>query len=146
MRLSEIIKNYRAAQSLSMDGFAKAAGLSKPYISMLEKEKNSNGGKPIVPSLRTLQKIAAAMNLRLDELMKRMDGEETVSLAPLPAAEEPPKNADLLLERELLESYRRCKEPRRANIREYAEDQATRQEEDDIKEAQARFIKKKEIS
>ena len=46
-----------------MDELAKRAGLSKPYISMLEKNKNSKNGKPIIPSIRTYYKLATAMNI-----------------------------------------------------------------------------------
>lgn len=81
MRLSELLKQHRERQGLSMEAFAKAAGLSKPYISMLEKEKNSNGGKPIVPSLRTMQKIAAGMGMKLDEMLKILDGEQPVGIS-----------------------------------------------------------------
>jgi len=39
MRLGEIIKKYREENNLSMDDFVKFSGLSKGYISMLEKIK-----------------------------------------------------------------------------------------------------------
>lgn len=41
MSLSEFLRNYRAEHELSMDDLAKRCGLSKPYISMLEKNRNS---------------------------------------------------------------------------------------------------------
>ena len=41
MTLSEFIKQYREEHKMSMDDFAKVCDLSKPYISMLEKNKNS---------------------------------------------------------------------------------------------------------
>ena len=34
--LGDIIKEYRKSHRMSMDSFAERAGLSKPYISMLE--------------------------------------------------------------------------------------------------------------
>lgn len=130
MPFNDSLKNLREGKQLTQAELAKRTGLTVSAISMYENGKRE-------PKFEILELLADFFNVNMDILLGR---------APLPAAEEPPPNADLLLERELLESYRRCKEPRRANIREYAEDQAARQEEDDIKEAQARFIKKKEIS
>ena len=51
MKLGEIIREYRLSNKMSMGDFAKISGISKPYVSMLEANKNSNGGKPIAPEL-----------------------------------------------------------------------------------------------
>lgn len=75
MRLSEIIKTFREANNLSMDDMAQRCNTSKPYISMLENEKNSKTGKPINPKADTLKKIAKGMNIELDQLIKMMDGD-----------------------------------------------------------------------
>ena len=40
MTLGEIIKQYRDENKMSMDAFAKKAGLSKAYISILERNYN----------------------------------------------------------------------------------------------------------
>ena len=37
MTLGDLIKNYREETGMSMDEFAEKSGLSKGYISMLEK-------------------------------------------------------------------------------------------------------------
>ncbi len=63
-----------------MQEFADRAGLSKGYISMLESGKHPKSQRPLRPSLPTYQKIASAMNMRLDDLLKKLDGEEPVSL------------------------------------------------------------------
>ena len=47
MNLGEIVKNYRDQHSLTMDEFAERSGLSKGYISMLEKNKNPANDKNI---------------------------------------------------------------------------------------------------
>ncbi|HEQ7796970.1 TPA: helix-turn-helix transcriptional regulator, partial [Streptococcus pyogenes] len=39
MKLGEIIKNFREEKKLSMDRFAEKSGLTKGYISMLEKNE-----------------------------------------------------------------------------------------------------------
>ena len=63
-----------------MDEFAKLAGVSKAYISMLEKNKNSTSGRPIKPSLDTLKNIATAMSLSLDNFLNMLDDNTTISL------------------------------------------------------------------
>lgn len=80
MSLSEFLRNYRAEHELSMDELAKRCGLSKPYISMLEKNRNSKNGKSITPSIRTYEKIAHGVGLTVDSLMKLINGDERVSL------------------------------------------------------------------
>lgn len=80
MHLGEIIKTYRKTNQISMDDFAKLSNLSKPYISMLEKNKNSRSGKPIVPSITTLKKVAQAINITLDDLLKELDAGQEITL------------------------------------------------------------------
>lgn len=80
MSLSEFLRNYRAEHELSMDELAKRCGLSKPYISMLEKNRNSRNGKSITPSIRTYEKIAHGVGLTVDSLMKLINGNERVAL------------------------------------------------------------------
>lgn len=80
MSLSEFLRNYRAEHKLSMDDLAKRCGLSKPYISMLEKNRNSKNGKSIIPSIRTYEKIAHGVGLTVDSLMKLINGNERVAL------------------------------------------------------------------
>lgn len=95
MRLGEIIQQYRARNNLSMGDFAKMANLSKPYISMLEANRNSNGGKPIAPSIETLQKVSAVIGLSLDNLL-RMLGDEKINVK---------QNAYTNAEKALLEGF-----------------------------------------
>lgn len=47
--LGDIIKEYRKSHRMSMDSFAERAGLSKPYISMLEKNFNPKSRKKDYP-------------------------------------------------------------------------------------------------
>ena len=69
MKLSEIIREYRLKSQESLDVLAKRSGLSKAYISMLEKDKKSSSGKPIKPTLDTLEKLAKGMHMPLDSLL-----------------------------------------------------------------------------
>lgn len=45
MSLGNIIKNYREVNRMSMDDFSRVSGISKAYISMLEKNINPRTGK-----------------------------------------------------------------------------------------------------
>lgn len=80
MYLGGLIKEYRETHALTMDEFAKKAGLSKGYISMLEKNQHPQNKRKIVPSLDTFRKAAKAMGLSIDDLMKAVDGDQPVSL------------------------------------------------------------------
>ena len=92
MTLGDVIKTYRMEHSISMDEFAKRSGLSKWYISMLEKNRNPKTGKPIIPSILTYQSVAKAMSTSVDVLMKTVDKEQLVSLeqSPAPASDDLP--------------------------------------------------------
>lgn len=76
--LGEIIKSYREEKNISMDKFSELSGLSKGYISMLEKNKNPRTGDPIVPSLETYKSVSKAINISVDNLIKLVDGDEEV--------------------------------------------------------------------
>ena len=93
MRLGEIIRQYRKKNELSMGDFAKMANLSKPYISMLEANKNSNGGKSIAPSVETLRKVSSTIGIPLDELL-RILGDEEIDLRQVTFNEEEVKLID----------------------------------------------------
>ena len=84
MYLGKLISNFRQEKNMSMDEFAKLANLSKPYISMLEKNKNSRNGKPIVPSVMTLKKVSKVLNISFDDLIKMLDSGQEISLSETP--------------------------------------------------------------
>jgi repressor LexA len=73
MLLGEMIKEYRRKHDLSQRQFALMSGLSNGYISMLERNLNPSSGRPLVPSLPVLKKVASAMRLSLDDLMQMAD-------------------------------------------------------------------------
>lgn len=80
MTLGEIIKAYRETNKLSMDDFAKTSGISKTYISMLEKNVNKKNGKEIVPTIETIGKAAKGMFMSFDELFAMLGDETKVKL------------------------------------------------------------------
>ena len=81
MPLSEIVKIFRREFMIPMDQLAADSGLSKAYISMIENNKNPRTGKPIVPSIDTLRKLASGMRMDLDTLLAVMDGNQPVRVA-----------------------------------------------------------------
>lgn len=107
MKLGEIIREYRLRNKMLMGDFAKMSGISKPYVSMLESNKNSNGGKPIAPSVETLQKVAHAIGISLDELLRKL-GDEKIDIR------QPPFNED---EAELVDSYRQLPPERKQLVK-----------------------------
>lgn len=80
MNVGQIIKKYREQYYITMEEFAKRSGLSKGYISMLEKNENPKTKSPIIPSFKTLKAIANAMNIDMDELVNMLDGQQKISL------------------------------------------------------------------
>lgn len=76
MTLGEIIKNYRETHDLSMDAFAQKSGLSKGYISMLEKNKNPKNGKPITPSLETIKIVSNTIKIDINQLLQMLDEQQ----------------------------------------------------------------------
>lgn len=107
MKLSDLIKGYRASNGLSQDDMAALSGLSKPYISMLENEKNTKTGKPIVPSLHTLQKLSHAMNMELDDMIKKIDDDTVISISEIPSPKKKLCSMNCTShEKEILRKYR----------------------------------------
>lgn len=80
MNLGEIIKKFRDDNELSMDKFAKMSGVSKAYISVLEKNKRPKTGKPITPSIPVIKNVAEAMNMSFDELFNMLEDNQIVSI------------------------------------------------------------------
>lgn len=85
MTLGDIIKDYRIANDLSMDAFSEKSGISKAYISLLEKNKHPKTGKPISPSVQCIKQAADGMNMDFNTLFGMIDGNvllEDASPAP----------------------------------------------------------------
>lgn len=80
MKLGEIIKFFRKKNEMTMQEFADRAGLSKGYISMLEKSQHPQSQRRLVPSFETYLKVASAMSMSIDELVALLDDNETVRL------------------------------------------------------------------
>lgn len=80
MTLGDIIKQYRTEHEMSMDAFAVKSGISKSYISLLEKNQHPKTGNPITPSVETIKSAADGMNMDFNDLFAMIDG--NISLIP----------------------------------------------------------------
>lgn len=78
MTLGDIIKDYRTTHGLSMDGFSEKSGISKAYISLLEKNKHPKTGKNIAPSIQCIKQAASGMNMSFDDLFALLDGKVSI--------------------------------------------------------------------
>lgn len=78
MTLGDYIKEYRQSHKLSMDDFAKMTGLSKAYVSILERNNNPSTGKAAIPSLETIKRVAAATSVDFNELISMLDNDQEV--------------------------------------------------------------------
>lgn len=81
MHIGKYISEYRKSKDLSMQEFADRCGLSKGYISMLEKGVHPQNGKRIVPSITTVQKVSSAMNITIDELLQAVDADQLIDVS-----------------------------------------------------------------
>lgn len=79
MTLGEIIKEYRSLHNLSMDAFSEKSGISKAYISLLERNKHPKTGKPIAPSIQSIKQAAEGMDIDFNTLFSRIDGNVDVT-------------------------------------------------------------------
>ena len=78
MTLGDVIREFRELNGISMDEFSNMSGLSKSYISMLENNKDPRG-KTINPSLETIDKVASAIGVELDNLVSKIDQDVVVN-------------------------------------------------------------------
>ena len=62
--LAENLKRYRAKIGLSQDQLARKAGITYSTLTKLESGVNQN------PKVKTLQQLAKALDVTLDDLMK----------------------------------------------------------------------------
>ena len=62
--LGRMIKKFREAKELTQAQLAKKAKVERPYITMLETGAKKN------PSLATLRRIAKALGVPVEELLK----------------------------------------------------------------------------
>lgn len=84
MKFGEWLYNYRKNRHLSMQAMGDLCGLSKQYISVLEKGMNPATKKPFIPSAETIKKISRATNTDIDVLFSLLDDQDIVVNAAVP--------------------------------------------------------------
>lgn len=62
-----------------MDAFSERSGISKAYISLLEKNRHPKTGKEISPSIQCIRQAAQGMNMDFDDLFALLDGKVEVN-------------------------------------------------------------------
>lgn len=80
MTLGEIIKDYRAEHKMSMDAFSQKAGLSKAYISVLERNFNPSSKRPPEPTLDAIAAVSLAMGVDVNDLIAKLDRKQKIKL------------------------------------------------------------------
>jgi len=80
--LGDLIKKYRADNGMSMEQFAQRSGLSKAYVSILERNRNPVNGKPVVPSLETIKAVAQATGQDFNDIIAMLDVNQPVQVSP----------------------------------------------------------------
>lgn len=103
MTLGEFIRDYRKDHDMSMDKFSEISGISKSYISLLEKNKHPKTGKPIAPSIRCIRQVSDCVHIDFNTLFSMLDGDVSLSDEPVSS------NLSLSsLEMDLLTAFRKA--------------------------------------
>lgn len=89
MTLGEVIAAYRKEHGLSMDKFSELSGISKGYVSMLERNRTQRGDEPS-PSFEMYRNVARAIGIEVGELLRRVDSRLSLSDTSLPSNLMPP--------------------------------------------------------
>lgn len=80
MKLGEFIKKYRDDNKMSMDAFADRVGLSKSYISILERDYNPSTGKAVSPTIQVIKRISEATKVDFDDLINMLDDDYEITV------------------------------------------------------------------
>ena len=73
MKLSDIVRHYRAEHGISQRQFAAMCSVSHGYISLIEGEKNYKTNKKMNVTLDKMKKLADGMDISLHELLTKVD-------------------------------------------------------------------------
>lgn len=69
MKLGEFIKKKRQEQGLTLRELAKRVDLSHSYISQIENGFDPRSGKPITPTIDTIEKLSIGLGLSFKEVL-----------------------------------------------------------------------------
>ena len=73
MTLGDVISAYRKEHGLSMEKFGELAGMSKAYVSMLERNRTQRGDEPS-PSIEMYRNVAKTIGIDVDALIRQVNG------------------------------------------------------------------------
>lgn len=134
MKIGEKINQLRTVHGYTMQVLADKSGLTKGYISMLEKGINPGTGKEIIPSLETVQNIAYAFDLSLDSFLEGVE-----SSVELPLLSNDKSTLD-----QIISTTKQLTPPRQHKVYTFAQHQLDEQKGviniDTIKEEPAEYI------
>lgn len=95
MKLADVILSYRMEHNYSIRDFAKLCGISHVQIYFMERGLNSSG-KPFVPTIPSLKKVASGMGITFNELVSVCDDLSEVAIDPDDKPSIPPENKTLM--------------------------------------------------
>lgn len=133
MHLGQIIKDFRTKNKMNMADFAEKANISKAYVSVLERNKDPRNGKPIIPSLPTIQNVASAIGMSFEEVFNQLGDEQLVSLV----------DTSDTIDQPILTVYNELHEPRQEKVLHFAEEQLAEQQAEEqsvIKEETVTYL------
>jgi len=91
--LGKFIKKLRVEKDLSLRELAELTSLSHSYLNNLENGSDPRSGKPLSPSIPTLEKLSVGLNVSLHKLIDMVRGDEAEKL-PVAANISGTKSAD----------------------------------------------------
>jgi transcriptional regulator with XRE-family HTH domain len=68
-QLGKFIEHKRRELGLSLRAFAEMCGISHSYLDSLEKGMDARSGKPVSPTIETLQKLASGLKMSLIDIL-----------------------------------------------------------------------------
>jgi transcriptional regulator with XRE-family HTH domain len=80
MNLGEIIHNYRMDNKMTLDDVAKKCGITKGYVSMLEKNVNPKTKRALSPSIETILKVSKGLSIDIDKMFEMLDDDIRIAL------------------------------------------------------------------
>lgn len=101
MTLGEIIKEYRTKHDMSMREFERISGISRGYLSMLEKNEHPKTKKPITPSVDIIRQVSVATGISFDKIFDLMEGQ------PVSVSSGKPEISLTPLEKEIIMKFRK---------------------------------------
>lgn len=123
MHIGKYIKKYRDTNNLSMAEFAKESGISKAYVSVLEKNRDPRNGKEIIPSIPIIKKVSDTIGISFDDLLNSLDENQIIALNETKTE----KNLNSSTLQKITSTSSQLEHSRQLNVLDYAETQLEQQ-------------------